>query len=121
MMAALDWAVAKCEGYKDFGLSAHARGLIVVGDLPTPDCYWCPSTNWAQAGPIIEKNRILLAPPAGNAPETAQDWYAQKENPGRGFWVGKGQTPLIAAMRCLVAAKLGDEVEIPQDLMKVVS
>jgi len=29
---------------------------------------------------------------------------------------GKGPTPLIAAMRCYVASKLGDEVEIPQEL-----
>jgi hypothetical protein len=27
-----------------------------------------------------------------------------------------GPTPLIAAMRCYVAAKLGDTVEIPEDL-----
>jgi len=27
-----------------------------------------------------------------------------------------GDTPLIAAMRCYVASKLGDEVEIPEEL-----
>jgi hypothetical protein len=27
-----------------------------------------------------------------------------------------GDTPLIAAMRCYVASKLGDEVEIPKEL-----
>jgi hypothetical protein len=27
-----------------------------------------------------------------------------------------GPTPLIAAMRCYVEAKLGDEVEIPKEL-----
>jgi hypothetical protein len=27
-----------------------------------------------------------------------------------------GSTPLIAAMRCYVASKLGDEVEIPEEL-----
>jgi hypothetical protein len=27
-----------------------------------------------------------------------------------------GDTPLIAAMRCYVASKLGDEVEIPNEL-----
>jgi hypothetical protein len=29
---------------------------------------------------------------------------------------GTGSTPLIAAMRCYVASKLGDEVEIPKEL-----
>jgi hypothetical protein len=28
----------------------------------------------------------------------------------------EGPTPLIAAMRCYVASKLGDEVEIPSEL-----
>lgn len=28
-----------------------------------------------------------------------------------------GPTPLIAAMRCYVASKLGDEVEIPEELL----
>jgi hypothetical protein len=28
-----------------------------------------------------------------------------------------GPTPLIAAMRCYVASKLGDEVEIPAELL----
>jgi hypothetical protein len=28
-----------------------------------------------------------------------------------------GHTPLIAAMRCYVASKLGDEVEIPDELL----
>jgi hypothetical protein len=29
---------------------------------------------------------------------------------------GEGDTCLIAAMRCYVASKLGDEVEIPKEL-----
>jgi hypothetical protein len=28
-----------------------------------------------------------------------------------------GPTPLIAAMRCYVASKLGDEIEIPEELL----
>ena len=28
-----------------------------------------------------------------------------------------GPTPLIAAMRCYVASKLGDEVNVPEDLL----
>ncbi len=33
-----------------------------------------------------------------------------------GKW-GMGPTPLIAAMRCYVASKLGDEVDIPEELL----
>lgn len=32
------------------------------------------------------------------------------------YWSWQGPTPLIAAMRCYVASKLGDEVEIPEEL-----
>jgi hypothetical protein len=39
---------------------------------------------------------------------------------GRSYHVDEdaviGHTPLIAAMRCYVASKLGDEVEIPEGL-----
>jgi hypothetical protein len=30
----------------------------------------------------------------------------------------EGDTPLVAAMRCYVASKLGDEVEIPEQIME---
>ena len=36
----------------------------------------------------------------------------------RAQWNGAGPTPLIAAMRCIVASRLGDEVEIPEELCK---
>ena len=29
----------------------------------------------------------------------------------------EGDTPLMAAMRCYVASKLGDDVEIPEELL----
>jgi hypothetical protein len=32
--------------------------------------------------------------------------------------MGNQPTPLIAAMRCYVASKLGDDIEIPEELTK---
>ena len=32
------------------------------------------------------------------------------------LWQEHGPTPLIAAMRCYVASKLGDEVDVPDEL-----
>jgi hypothetical protein len=46
------------------------------------------------------------------------DWSAESFN-GEGIdvaHIGFGPTPLIAAMRCYVASKLGDEVEVPNEL-----
>ena len=99
--AALDWAVAKC------------------ADLPYPHVYdeqgeiveVSPSTNWSQGGPIIEREEISVNWASGQwQAHTAndQDEYVQIEY---------GPTPLIAAMRCYVASKLGDEVEIPEELL----
>ena len=111
--AALDWAVAKCE-YPELvwgetiGLSAHARDLIVIPQFKEPKCWWCPSTDWKQGGPIIEREGIeLLCEILGfrwvAIPQKGPEW--------------RGPTPLIAAMRCYVASKLGDEVDIPEELV----
>jgi hypothetical protein len=67
------------------------------------------STDWAQGGPIIEREGIRIV-------EVAADvWGAvySRGDVGREHFA---ETPLIAAMRCYVASKLGDEVEIPKEL-----
>jgi hypothetical protein len=86
--AALDWAVhqARFEG------ACH--------DEPFPSY----STNWAQGGPIIERERINI---------TYDDVWTAEDVDGETQW---GPTPLIAAMRCYVASKMGDEVDVPEDL-----
>lgn len=68
-----------------------------------------PSTNWAQGGPIIERERISVG-------TDENEWSADITVGPTGFVRGFGPTPLIAAMRCYVASKLGDEVEIPDEL-----
>lgn len=63
--------------------------------------------SWAQSGPIIERERIAI--------DFDHDvWNAAKY--GLPWFIG-GPTPLIAAMRCYVASKLGEEVEIPEELI----
>ena len=104
--AALDWAVAKCIGHR----VAANYGAYIRIHLPDPKQFgytlaFCPSTDWSQAGPIIERERITaIAMPNGT-------WATS--TPLHTF---HHPTPLIAAMRCYVASKLGDEVEIPEGL-----
>jgi len=98
--AALDWAVAKCElpeGWPDTE--------IVLGDATDY------STNWAQGGPIIERERLLIQPEIGKE-GMGNAWYAVSMNDTDSY----GPTPLIAAMRCYVASKLGDNIDIPEEL-----
>lgn len=99
MGATLDWAVAKCEGM-DY-LSAHQDGLAVE--------YFSYSTEWSRGGPIIEGEKIEICP-VGNG-----EWRAQLFGQGD-LHRHYGPTPLIAAMRCYVASKMGDTVEVPPDL-----
>jgi hypothetical protein len=111
---ALDWAVAKCEGvavdYVDDGINRCF--LISMGGR------FNPSTNWAQAGSIIERDEIGIS---RNVPcSRGREWEARPSITAKGAggrW-GYGPTPLIAAMRCYVASKRGDEIDILTELME---
>lgn len=107
--AALDWAVAELEK------------LDRVELTKTGVCYWTPrvdglsnfhlydpSTNWKYGGPIIDKEIACLTDREHDTMPTA---WSKHGGAGR-----MGPTKLIAAMRCYVASKLGDEVEIPEEL-----
>jgi hypothetical protein len=66
------------------------------------------STDWSQGGPIIEACMIDVGTYRGA-------WRAAR-HVGSAPTYGYGPTPLIAAMRCYVASKLGDEIELPTEL-----
>jgi hypothetical protein len=106
--AALDWAVAKCEG-KGIEFDDPSDPWLTRGGIADQPLHsYTPSTDWAQGGPIIERERI------GLGHEICE---------GRPYWVATGYlveecgpTPLIAAMRCYVASKLGEEIDVPNEL-----
>jgi hypothetical protein len=109
---ALDYAVAKCmEQGKPAG---YWTGAVERKNFD-------PSANWSQGGPIIERERIKVAPNLNGT------WHGQIRHtkahplvahPVLAGWTNKhGPTSLIAAMRCYVASKLGDEVDIPEELL----
>jgi len=106
--AALDWAVAKCEGVNEeaFRLFYEPTEPADYDRHGFPEFHY--STIWHKAGPIIEREEIRLTPPL--AGET--DWLAACGNPDVA-----GPTPLIAAMRCYVASKLGAEFEVPDEVI----
>jgi hypothetical protein len=116
--SALDWAVAKCEGATE-GWCNNAPFL----DSGYPCIYtgrhdedYQPSTDWAHGGPIIERKEIGIR---RNMPcSEDMQWEASPSitAKGAGGRFGYGSTPLIAAMRCYVASKLGDEIDVPEEL-----
>lgn|SRR5574337_843930 len=102
--AALDWAVAKCEGDELAALNIQ---------FPEQAKHYrrvSPSSDWAQGGPIIEREGIGLNRGAGSR------WMANIHTAGVDHLVRYGPTPLIAAMRCFVASRMGDEVDVPEEL-----
>ena len=115
--AALDWAVAKCEGPNSVA-SCYYDGDTPLWLEEAPENEWLPSTNWAQGGPIIEREGISLT---SYLDEEDPYWIGSVECQYKGFnatayYEECGPTPLIAAMRCYVASKLGDDVDVPEEL-----
>lgn len=94
----LAWLVAKCEG---------------EGNWPIwkTDGYYCQLTkSWDQGDPIIERERISIK-------AQQPDWTAYIAIcDGMTDRVLRGPTPLIAVMRCFVCSRLGETVEIPEEL-----
>lgn len=106
--APLDWAVAKVEGDE-----LAARIIQYPKQAKFYSVKVTPSTDWSQGGPIIEREHISLV------------------NKHDGWWVASrmynysdeqeyiylDDNPLVAAMRCYVASKLGDTVDIPEEIL----
>lgn len=94
--AALDWAVARCEGMLDEPwLWGDEQEVLMRHKF---------STNWQHGGPIMEREKIATA------------WHITRWVAWRGVIEHPGPTPLIAAMRCYVASRLGNDIEIPEEL-----
>jgi hypothetical protein len=64
-----------------------------------------PSTDWGQAGPIVEREKIMVAWNEG-------DWIAgvTAHVEGPAGHLSKGPTALIAPMRAFVTSQLGGDV-----------
>lgn len=73
---------------------------------------YSPSTKWEQGGPIIERAGIELKRGA----VMPFVWAAFAFMNPRAH--SAGPSPLVAAMRCFVISKLGDEIEVPDELLK---
>lgn len=71
---------------------------------------FCPSISWRQCGPLIERHSLSLTGSGKNNIAVVRV--------GCGCVTQSGDTLLIAFCRALVAAKLGDEVDIPDELIE---
>lgn len=99
----LDWLVAKCENFSGLDSRTTPEGVRWAGD------FFRPTVKWSEGGPIIEREKLHVA-----WSPLWKEWVALK--PSNAALGVLGPTPLVAAMRAYVASKLGDEVEIPEEL-----
>ncbi len=139
---ALDWAVATCEA---IAIHIGNDGRVTFDREKHPDIpceevdaqfgVYSPSTILEQGTPIIERERMILV----NKPNG--EWHAikdtriddrrhweqhrftnptsrqRKSRPDQFLFICAAVTPLLAAMRCHVAARLGDEIAVPDELL----
>ena len=108
----LDWLVAYAQGRTPtLNMNSHGRvwhgwWLATGGEYERMPNY---SNDWAHGGPILDRERI-----------TIRQWtdmpIIHAYMPHDGAPWRSGPTPLIAAMRCYVASRLGREVEVPEEL-----
>lgn len=107
---ALDWMVAKCAG---LNAKLSSTGFLIYSNKSVPTGpngrVFQPSSAWAQGGLIIDLEGI------GFYKANESKWWA---HPYGGEYNAEGKTALIAAMRCYVTSKLGDEVEVPDELLE---
>lgn len=114
----LDWMVTRAEGAKvvnDYGRMKlqfpNAAALIDISKLSPFITTKNYSTNWKYGGPIIEDEGMTIGKVAGSKTEWGAEMCQSTDT--KVSHLSFGPTPLVAAMRCLVASRFGDEVEVP--------
>ena len=105
--AALDWAVCEAAGFfKGYVQFRSGKNFLKVYGVAR-NTHLHPSTDWAQGGPIIESMGMGIT---RTNKTDKEPWAACLTH------YIDGATPLIAAMRCYVAYRMGDEVDVPEEL-----
>jgi hypothetical protein len=106
----LDYLVAQAMGMKIYRSKSGRWMRANYGEFNhrhgTP--WFEPTRNWGYGGPIIEREMALSYTWGRRVA-----WHTHRQ---ACYCVAIGPTPLIAVMRCYVASKLGDEVEVPNEM-----
>jgi len=113
----LDWAVSLITN-PEWG-TEHRMYNVTMEDK-NYDRIFNPSGSWLHGGPIIERESLCVG-----RKQQCDTAYCPVNDPTVDCWartpsgghLSYGPTPLIAAMRCYVRAKLGDEINIPEELL----
>lgn len=117
--APLDWAVAMAEGFKsdpkrltNVWLNEEARTSVSIRGVEMGYGFR-PSSSWEHGGQLIDKHSGT----AQHTPGLPADLCYAGGPAGAGVWC-YGPTALIAFCRGLVNHKLGDNVQVPKELVQ---
>lgn len=122
----LDWLVAKCEGFEPELEGGYHEdvGRVVIYRLHAPtapgryrvDGTWSPSTDYALGGPVLAYARISRT--IDHSGLWVAYWTDRYTDGDKGkLHMQCDRSELVAGLRCYVALNLGDEVEIPEELI----
>jgi hypothetical protein len=122
--AALNWAVAQCEGLNPILGSSfdsdHADGLdrypfVYLHEPMKQRSPFAAPAFYTGFNPSIVIGEIIEREKIGTWYHVVtKRWTAAID----GVWEENGATQLEAALRCYVGSKLGNEVQIPEELIK---
>ncbi|MEX0445232.1 phage protein NinX family protein [Xenorhabdus sp. SGI246] len=113
---ALDWAVARVTAC-DVKINENKNISATFNGCRYAAC-WEPSSDWSICGQLIEKYIDDFTHMAFRGDHWVANCRAVRVGDFSIFKTQTGDTPQIAICRAVVAAQLGDEVEIPDELVE---
>ena len=109
----LDWLVAKVMGFE--AVTRGRLGSAYCWDAWGRPIEFLPTTDWNIGGPILTEARISRTiDHSGLWVAYWTDGYGEGDDTNK--WMQCDRSELVAGLRCLVASKLGIEVEVPDEL-----
>ena len=103
--AALDWAVAKADKREMLPI----RQWITFAELTD----YKPTVSWALTGPLRDKYKLDVM----DFSKDVEPFISASYEKYNGLHSVEGPTALIAICRAVVACEIGDEVEVPDELV----
>ncbi|HCF7134684.1 phage protein NinX family protein [Pseudomonas aeruginosa] len=95
----------------EFGSCLPTCVLVPNNSMRQEPSPFCPSISWEQCGPLIEELHVDMH-------FNGVEWLAQVDTLGPEFPMAcKSKSALEAVCRAIVVSRLGEEVDIPKELM----